>query len=77
MEKIPDSLSEYDPNQLFHDVWLTYAGGGLGVRGGYQYVFVFVEASFLWVTFKPKIFDEVRDMSGLAFTPRLGLMGRF
>ena len=77
MAKMPTALQEYDPSQLFSDVWLTYGGAGLGLRGGYRYVFVFAEASLLWLSFQPDLFGETRDMSGLAVTPRIGLMGRF
>ncbi|MBL91782.1 MAG: hypothetical protein CMH56_08245 [Myxococcales bacterium] len=77
MAKMPESLQEYDPSQFFQDVWLTYVGGGLGIRGGYKYAFVFAEASLLWLTFQPEVFGETRDLSGLALTPRIGLMARF
>jgi hypothetical protein len=77
IDKMPDSLKEYDPSQLFQDVWLTYYGGGLGFRAGYKYIFVFAEANLFWLNFKPIVFDEERDMSGLTVAPRLGLMGRF
>ncbi len=77
IDKIPESLKDYDPNQLFEDVWLTYYGMGLGVRAGYKYIFVFAEANMFWMNFRPIVLGEERDMSGLTFAPRLGLMGRF
>jgi hypothetical protein len=77
MAKMPEALQEYDPSQFFHDVWLSYVGGGVGVRGGYKYAFVFAEASLLWLSFKPEVFGTVRDLSGLALTPRVGFMARF
>ena len=77
IDKIPESLKEYDPNQLFEDVWLTYYGLGVGVRGGYKYIFVFAEANMFWMDFKPTVFGEERDMSGLTFAPRTRLDGTF
>ena len=73
IDKIPESLKEYDPNQLFEDVWLTYYGLGLGCEVAINiFSYLLKRICFGWIL--SPLYLVRNDMSGLTFAPRLGLM---
>lgn len=71
--RLPESIKQYDPNQLFQNEWLGYYGLNTNLMLGYKYVFVVIDTGFFWMNFKPEILGEKRDFSGAAISLAGGL----
>lgn len=67
-DRLPDSIKQYDPNQLFRDEWLGYYGMNGVVMLGYKYVFLVVDTGLFWTHFKPEVLGEQRNFSGMALS---------
>ena len=49
-DRLPEEITQYDPNQLFENEWLGYYGANSVFMVGYKYVFVFAEVTAMHLT---------------------------
>lgn len=73
VDRLPEDVRQYDPNQLFDDQWLVLAGVNTGVMLGYKYAFIALDLGLFWLNFKPTVVGEERDYSGGALSLAGGL----
>jgi hypothetical protein len=67
--RVPESLSDYDPSRLFSDSTMTYTGLTLGAMAGYKHVFLALELNGFWLAFEPVVLGERRNFGSLVLSP--------
>lgn len=73
LDRLPDSLKQFDPNQLFQDEWIGYYGANTNVMVGYKYAFIALDLGIFWMNFKPEVLGVERDYSSFAVSVAGGL----
>ncbi len=72
-ERLPDSIKEYDPSQLFQNEWIGYYGMNSTLMLGYKYAFVVLDTGAFWMNFRPNVLGERRNFSSVAISAAIGL----
>lgn len=73
----PDKYADMSPDKYFQDETILYLGGTAGLMAGYEWIWVTVEATVMYMNFQPQILGEARDLSGVQLSPVAGLMVEF
>ncbi|MEC9396311.1 MAG: hypothetical protein VX475_01815 [Myxococcota bacterium] len=73
VDRLPDEVKKFDPNQLFENEWIGYYGGNANVMLGYKYAYVAADLGVFWMQFRPTVVGEQRDYSGVALSIAGGL----
>ena len=72
--RIPESIQDYDPNQLFEDEWMLYDGLTWGAMIGYKYAFLALELNMFRLAFEPTVLGQKRNFNSSVFAPAAGLV---
>jgi hypothetical protein len=73
-DNLPATIEDYQPSEILGDEVISYYGGTNGVMLGYRWAFLVLELDLFWMSFRPTILDQQRNLSGLVLAPNLGLM---
>ena len=73
VDRLPEEVKRFDPNQLFENEWIGYYGGNTNVMLGYKYAYVAADLGVFWMQFRPTVVGEQRDYSGVALSIAGGL----
>jgi hypothetical protein len=67
-ERLPESINQYNPNNLFQDEWMFYGGLNTTLMAGYKYAYIALDFGVFWLNFTPTVIGQKRDFSGLAIS---------
>jgi hypothetical protein len=77
MAVAPESIREMSPANYFQDENILYVGGTGGVMLGYDWIWLSLEATVMYMNFEPTVIEQPRDLSGWQISPVAGLMFEF
>jgi len=77
LDRLPEQVRRFDPNQFFEDQWLTYAGLNTTVMVGYKYVFLAFDMGAFYMNFTPEVVGSRRNYSGGALSLALGISANY
>ena len=77
LERLPESVTQFDPSQLFRDEWIVHYGANATLMAGYKYVWLAFDVGFFGTSFNPEVLGSVRDYGGGALSLGLGLTGNY
>jgi hypothetical protein len=77
MAVAPEDIRSISPANYFQDENILYVGGTGGVMLGYDWVWLSLEATVMYMEFAPTVIEEERDLSGLQISPVASLMFEF
>lgn len=73
----PDKYRDMGPHKYFNDETILYTGATTGLMVGYDFIWVNLELTGMYMAFQPTILEQSRDLSGVQFAPVAGLMLEF
>lgn len=76
-EQIPEEYQAYRPDQFYRDEDILYLGGTIGTMVGYKWIWLHLEATFMYTFFDPLVVDKKRNLSGLTIAPVAGISVEF
>ncbi len=77
LDRLPESVTQFDPSQLFRDEWIVHYGVNATVMAGYKYVWLAFDIGLFGTSFSPEVLGSARDYGGGALALGLGLTGNY
>jgi hypothetical protein len=73
----PENIRAVSPANYFQDENILHVGATGGVMLGYEWIWLSLEATVMYMDFEPTVIDQPRDLSGFQISPVAGLMFEF
>jgi hypothetical protein len=77
LARLPESITQFDPSNLFRDEWIVHYGANATLMAGYKYVWLAFDLGLFGTSFNPEVLGSERDYGGGALSLGLGLSGNY
>ncbi|QDG51764.1 hypothetical protein FIV42_13705 [Persicimonas caeni] len=77
LDVAPSEYADYAPVKYFQDETIVYGGATTGIMLGYEWIWVNLELTGMYMAFTPTVLEETRNLSGFQLAPVAGVMLEF